>query len=84
MVTAAILIGAIIIAITQALKFLSAKISGIITMIVAVLVGIVIAALSSNPKFGIPSITIAQGVLVALGALGVHTTASAVNTGPKV
>lgn len=78
MIDSAILIGAIIIAITQALKFLSPKISGIVTMVVAVLVGILIACVDTN--IGLANITVAQGILIALGAIGVHTTAAAVNT----
>lgn len=85
MIDSAIFIGAIIIAITQAFKLLSPKVSGIITMVVAVVVGIIVAAIST--PIGLTHISIAQGILIALGSVGVHTVASSVNTNittPKV
>lgn len=78
MIDSTVLIGAIIIAFTEAIKRLSATVQGVITMVVAVVVGIVVAALSSH--IGLAAITVAQGILIALGSIGVHTVASAVNT----
>lgn len=80
MIDSAIFIGAIIIAITQAIKFLAPKVVGIITMVVAVLVGIITALVSSG--IGLTHITVAQGILIAIASIGVHTTAAAVNTTP--
>jgi hypothetical protein len=78
MIDSAVFIGAIIIAITQALKFLNPKIAGLITMVVAVLVGILIALIDTG--IGLANISVAQGILIALAAVGVHTTAASVNT----
>lgn len=78
MVDGALFIGAIIIAVTQAVKIFSPKVSGIVTMVVAVLVGIVVALVDTH--VGIADITVAQGILIALAAIGVHTTAASVNT----
>lgn len=77
-----LLIGAIIIGITQAIKFLAPKVRGIITIVVAILVGIVVALVSSNTKTGLDPISVANGILIALGAVGVHVTATNSST-PK-
>lgn len=69
-----VLIGAIIIAITQAIKFLSPKVTGIVTVVVALIVGVAVALVDVH--IGVKDITVAQGILIALGAIGVHTTAS--------
>lgn len=78
MVDSAVFIGAIIIAITEAIKMLAPKVSGALTIIVAVLVGITVALL--GPAIGIVQISVAQGILTALAAVGVHTVASAIGT----
>jgi hypothetical protein len=77
-----LLIGAIIIALTQTLKFFSPKITGIVTVVVALVVGAVIALVDVN--IGLANITVAQGLLIALGAVGVHTTATSTSASPKV
>lgn len=69
-----LLIGALIIALTQSVKLLSPKITGIVTVLVALVVGIVVALVDT--QIGIKDITVAQGIIVALAAIGVHTTAS--------
>lgn len=74
MVDSVVFIGAIIIALTQAVKFVWPKVSGALTIIIAVLVGVVVALLDTH--IGVADITVAQGVLIALAAVGVHTTAS--------
>lgn len=75
MVDSVVFIGAIIIAITEAIKFIWPKVvGGAITIIVAVAVGIIVALLDTH--IGVQDITVAQGVLIALAAVGVHTTAS--------
>lgn len=81
MLDSSILIGAIIIAITQAIKFLSPKVTGIVTMVIAVVVGAVIALLDTN--IGLVNITVAQGILIALASVGVHTTATAAKANPS-
>lgn len=74
-----LLIGAIIIGVTQALKFLSPRITGIVTLVTALVVGIVIALVDT--QIGLANISVAQGILIALGAVGVHTTVT--NTSAK-
>lgn len=74
MIQGAIFIGAIIIAITQCIKLLAPKVNGAVTIIVAVIVGILVALL--DKQIGVVDITVAQGILIALGAVGVHTTVS--------
>jgi hypothetical protein len=81
MIDSAVFIGAIIIAITQAFRLLSAKVNGIITMLVAVLTGIVVALVSG--PIGLTHISVSQGILIALGSIGVHTVASSVSTNIK-
>lgn len=76
---ASIFIVTIIIAITQLLKYLSPKITGLVTMVAAVLVGIVVALL--DVQIGLANITVAQGILIGLSAVGVHTVAA--NVGSK-
>jgi type III secretory pathway component EscS len=75
MIDSVLFIGAIIIAVTQALKILWPKvITGAVTIIVALIVGIAVALLDTH--IGVQDITVAQGILIALAAVGVHTTAS--------
>lgn len=71
-ISGAVFIGAVIIAITQAIKYVAPKVNGAVTIIVAVCVGIIIAAIDTS--IGVQNLTIAQGVLTALAAVGVHTT----------
>lgn len=73
MIDSALFIGAVIIAITQAVKFVVPKVSGAVTIGVAVLVGILVSLLDTN--IGVVDISVAQGVMIALAAVGVHTTA---------
>lgn len=74
----AIFIGAAIIALTQAIKYIVPGVSGAITIIVAILLGILVSLL--GPTIGVAHITIAEGIITALAAVGVHTTATRVNT----
>lgn len=85
MIDSVVFIGAVIIAVTQAIKYLAVGVSGIVTMIVAVIVGVLVALLDTH--IGIADITVAQGILTALAAVGVHTVAANVNSStptPKV
>lgn len=74
LITSTLFIGAIIVAITQVLKMLSPKITGLLTVVTAVVVGIVVALLST--PLGLDHITVAQGVWTALAAVGVHVVAT--------
>lgn len=80
MIDSAIFIGAIIIAITQALKFLSPRITGIVTLVVAVIVGILVALVDKG--VGLADISVAQGILIALAAIGAHTTLTSTSAKP--
>lgn len=68
---ATIFIGAIIAGVTQAIKLLSAQVQGIVTVLVAILTGILIALIDT--QIGVIDITIAEGVFIALGTVGVVT-----------
>lgn len=70
----AVFLGAVIIAVTQAIKLvLPEKVHGVVTVAVAVLLGIVLALVDT--EVGVADITIAQGIMLALAAVGVHQTA---------
>jgi hypothetical protein len=78
MIQGTIFIGAIIIAVTQFFKLVSASsekmvtISGWLTIPVAVVTGVLVALLDTH--IGVVDISVAQGIIIALGAVGVHTT----------
>lgn len=74
MVDAALLIPLVILAITQILKQAVPTIQDWLTIIVALLVGVVIA-LFDGP-LGVADINIAQGIVFALGAIGISVAAN--------
>jgi hypothetical protein len=78
MLLASIFIPFIVIAIVQFLKIVAPKISGALTIIVAVIVGIVCSLLAN--VLGLAPVSIAEGIILGLTAAGIHTAASAVNT----
>ncbi len=55
-------------------------VSGVVTVIVALLVGVLVALLDT--AIGVANVSVAQGILIALASVGTHTVASAVNTRP--
>jgi len=73
MIDSVIFIGAVIIACTQFIKSLAPNVNGAVTIAVAVAVGVLVALLDT--QIGIADISVAQGVLTALAAVGVHQTA---------
>lgn len=73
MIEGTLFIGAVIIAATQFVKSLVPEVNGAITIGIAVVVGIVVALLDT--QIGVVNISVAQGILIALAAVGVHTTA---------
>ena len=81
MVDSTLFIGAIIIAITQAIKIVAPGVSGVVTILVALLVGVLVGLLDT--AIGLTDISVAQGLLIALASVGVHTVASSVNTNTK-
>lgn len=78
MIDSVVFIGALIIAVTQAIKIVVPQVSGAVTIIVALLIGVLVALLDTS--IGLVNISVAQGILIALASVGVHTTAAAVNT----
>lgn len=77
-VSTAAFIGLIVIAVTQQIKTLAPKVQGVVTLIVAIVVGALVGLL--DKQIGLPDITVAFGIWTAVGAVGAHTLASAVNT----
>lgn len=73
---ATLLIGALIAGATEAVKQFLPGVHGKITIIVAVLMGVLVALLDTH--IGVADISVATGVITALGAVGVVTTASKV------
>lgn len=69
MIEGTVFIGAVIVAVTEAIKDLSPKVQGWITVAVAALVGLLIALIDTN--IGVEDLSIAQGVLIGLSAAGV-------------
>jgi hypothetical protein len=72
-IAASVFIPLAIIAVTQFIKYLAPKVNGAVTIAVAVVLGIVIALV--DVLIGIADITVAQGIVYALGAVGITTTA---------
>lgn len=73
MIEGSIFIGAVIIAVTQAVKLVAPKVNGAVTIGVAVLIGVLIALLDT--EIGVVDISVAQGVLIALASVGTYQTA---------
>lgn len=75
MIAADLFIGAIVVAIVEAIKTVFPQVSGAITTLFAMLVGALVAVIA--PHIGIATISVAVGMLDGLAAAGVHTIASA-------
>ena len=69
-------IGAVIAGVTQFIKLVAPKVSGALTIAVAVGVGVLIALLDT--EIGVVDLSVAEGVLTALGAVGVVAVAEKV------
>lgn len=82
MIDSTLFIGAVIIALTQVFKMLSPKITGLLTVVFAIVVGILVALVDTS--IGLDNISIAQGILIALAAVGVHTTITGTPAKPVV
>lgn len=67
-------LGVIILAATQLIKMAAPQVQGWLTIIVAVLLGIVVALV--DVLIGLPDITVAQGIYSALFAIGVASAAT--------
>jgi len=71
LVQASLFIPLLIVAVTQLIKMTFPQIVGWLTVVVALVVGIVVALVDTN--IGVQNITIAQGIVYALGAIGLST-----------
>lgn len=64
-----VLIGAVVVALVDAIKDLAPRVKGVITVLVAAIVGGLIAALDQELGFQ-TDLSVAEGVLVGLAAAG--------------
>lgn len=71
LVQASLFIPLLIVAVTQLVKMALPTVTGWFTVIVAFVVGIVVALVDTN--IGVQDITVAQGLVYALGAIGITT-----------
>lgn len=74
MVEAIVFIPLIIIAITQMVKMALPQVTGFVTIIIALVVGILVALVDTH--IGVADVTIAQGLVLALGAVGITAVAA--------
>lgn len=74
MVEAAIFIPLIILAVTQIIKQAAPAVKGWVTILTAFIVGIVVALLDTH--IGVVNVTVAQGIVFALEAIGLSTLAA--------
>lgn len=74
MVEAIVFIPLVIIAFTQMVKMAFPQINGFLTIALAFVVGVVVALLDT--VIGVRDITVAQGLVNALGAIGITAVAS--------
>lgn len=81
MTEAALFIPLIIIAITQMVKMALPQVTGFITIIIAFVVGLVVALIDS--AIGVTDITIAQGLILALSAVGITAIAAKAGGGAR-
>jgi vacuolar-type H+-ATPase subunit I/STV1 len=81
MVEATLFIPLVIIAITQMIKMAFPQITGFLTIVTAFVVGIVVALIDRS--IGVVDVTIAQGLVYALGAIGITAVAAKAGGGAK-
>lgn len=81
MVEATLFIPLLIIAVTQMIKMAFPQVTGFLTILVAFVVGIVVALVDRS--IGVVDVTVAQGLVYALGAIGVTTLAAKAGGGAK-
>lgn len=81
MVDATIFIPLIIVAVTQMVKMALPQVTGFVTILVAFGVGVVVALVDTS--IGVTDVTIAGGLVAALGAVGITALASKAGGGAK-
>lgn len=80
-VEASLFVPLVIVALTQMLKMALPQISGFVTILVAFAVGIIVALVDGF--IGVSDVSIAQGIVFALGAVGVSVLAAKAGGGSK-
>lgn len=79
---AMLFISVVIIALTQMVKMaLPERVYGFVTILIALAIGLLVAIFDT--ALGIEDITIAEGIVAALGAIGISTVASKAGGGAK-
>lgn len=78
MIEGVVFIGAVIIAITQAIKMLVPQVNGAVTIGVSALVGVLVALV--DQQIGVTDLSIAAGLMAGLSASGVVTVAKSIST----
>jgi hypothetical protein len=81
LVSALVFVPLVIIAITQMVKMALPQVSGFVTILIAVVVGVVVALLDTS--IGVTDISVAQGIFLGLTAVGITTAASKAGGGTK-
>lgn len=71
LVQASLFIPLLIVAVTQLVKMALPTVTGWFTVVVAFVVGVVVALVDTH--VGVQDITVAQGIVYALGAIGIST-----------
>ncbi len=69
MLQASLLIPLLIVALTQIVKMFVPAVNGAVTVVVALVVGVLVALLDTH--IGVADITVAQGLVLGLGAVGI-------------
>jgi len=81
MVEATIFIPLVIVAITQMVKMALPQVTGFVTIIVAFIAGVFVALIDTS--IGVVDVTIAQGLVLALGAISITAIAAKAGGGAK-
>lgn len=71
LVQASLFIPLLIVALVQLVKMALPTVTGWLTVVVALVVGVVVALVDTH--IGVQDITVAQGIVYALGAIGIST-----------
>ena len=81
MIEAAIFIPFLIVAITQVVKMALPQVTGFVTILVALVAGLVVALIDTG--IGVQDVSIAQGLMLAGSAVGISALASKAGGGAK-
>lgn len=81
MVEATLFIPLIIVAITQMIKMALPQVTGFVTILVALVVGVVISVVDTS--IGVRDVTVAGGLVLALGSIGITAIAAKAGGGAK-